>query len=327
MILVLTTEAGDLSHSRFIEWLNYYQADYMILTGESIFRNETEIYINKNNHLLVNGRNLSKEVRVILNRRWLTTDELPRIVDDKKFNIGLRKTISSEIYEFRQFLDHSLRNAEWIPKIDKANVNKLTILHKAMSCGLNVPDFIVTNNKNALASFMKRHSKIITKAIGNFPRNFTENNFLINPIYTKVIDTNFINILPIRFQMSIFQELIIKKKEYRILYFNRKCFPVELLTQENEISKIDSRKTDGNEDVFRIIYSELPNEIEERIVKLMETIKLNIGCIDILQSENNEFYFLEVNPVGQISGYSFRGNLDFEKEVVEYMIKRDKNES
>ncbi len=28
MILILTTEAGDFSHPKFIDWLHYYKADY-----------------------------------------------------------------------------------------------------------------------------------------------------------------------------------------------------------------------------------------------------------------------------------------------------------
>ncbi len=43
MILVLTTETGDNSHSRFIDWLTYYDADFLILTGESIFKNEVDL--------------------------------------------------------------------------------------------------------------------------------------------------------------------------------------------------------------------------------------------------------------------------------------------
>jgi len=37
MILILTSEAGDYSHLRFIDWLEFYNADYEILSGESIF--------------------------------------------------------------------------------------------------------------------------------------------------------------------------------------------------------------------------------------------------------------------------------------------------
>lgn len=38
MILILTTEAGDYSHKNIVDWLKYYGADYLILTGESIYR-------------------------------------------------------------------------------------------------------------------------------------------------------------------------------------------------------------------------------------------------------------------------------------------------
>lgn len=323
MILVLTTEAGDNSHSKFIDWLDYYNADYSVLTGESIYNNKVDIKIDSQKDLLVDGRNYSKDVSIVLNRRWLTTDELPIISDDKKFNIGLRKSASSELYEFRMFLDYSLKRAEWIPKIKNTKVNKLTILFKAMKSGLNVPDFLVTNKKQELLSFQRKHQSIITKAIGNFPRNFTDNNFIVNPIYTKVIDNSLLKRLPDNFQLSMFQNQIVKKKEFRVLYFNEVCYPVELLTQESEISKVDSRKTDTNEDKFRIGKAILPSDITLRITKLMKSINLNIGCIDLLLSENGKYYFLEVNPVGQISGYSYRGNLDFEKKIVEYMISVD----
>jgi hypothetical protein len=31
MILILTTEAGDFSHPGFVDWLEYYRADYKLL--------------------------------------------------------------------------------------------------------------------------------------------------------------------------------------------------------------------------------------------------------------------------------------------------------
>ena len=161
MILVLTTETGDNSHSRFIDWLTYYDADFLILTGESIFKNEVDLKIDTSNNLILNGRNLSKEVSVVFNRRWLTTDKLPRISIDNKLNIGLRKTISSKIYELRQFLDYSLKNALWIPKIHRTNVNKLTILFKAIELGIKVPQFLVTNNKHELIQFIETHQRVI----------------------------------------------------------------------------------------------------------------------------------------------------------------------
>lgn len=322
MILVLTSEAGDFSHLKFIDWLEYYQADYQILSGESIFRGETKLSL-KNDELFINDRNYTKEVNVVFNRRWLTTSELPEITNDKDLNIGIIKTLSTELYELRNYLAINLKNAVWIPKINNLQVNKITILKKANQIGLKTPKYIITNNKNQLIKFFNSNERIITKAIGNFPKNYTSNNFLVNPIYTKLLTKALINNLPSSFFVSIFQEYITKKKEYRVLYFNTKCYTVEILSQENNFSIIDSRAKEKEEDEIRLQRANLPRSYEKKIVEFMKSIELNIGCIDVLESSSGELFFLEVNPVGQISGYSLRGNLNFEKEIVEQMIVLD----
>ncbi len=322
MILVLTTEAGDFSHPKFVDWLEYYEADYEVLTGESIYDGRATIKI-KNDQLFINDRNYTKDVNVVLNRRWLTASELPKISEEKILDNGLKNTLASELYELRNFLAYNLKGALWIPNLQNSTVNKITVLQKAKELGLKVPEYLITNCKREVVKFYNNHQLMITKAIGNFPRNYLGNNFLINPIYTKVISRELLDKLPETFFMSIFQEYVPKLKEYRVLYFDGVCSSVELLTQENDFSIIDSRaKRDASNEV-RIQKASLPSPYEKQIDILMKSIGLNIGCIDIIESENNNLYFLEVNPVGQISGYSLRGNLDFEKKVVERMINID----
>lgn len=36
MILILTTEYGDYSHTAFIDWLKYYEANFFILSLEAV---------------------------------------------------------------------------------------------------------------------------------------------------------------------------------------------------------------------------------------------------------------------------------------------------
>ena len=36
MILVLTTQAGDYSHLKLVDWLNFSNADFLVITGESV---------------------------------------------------------------------------------------------------------------------------------------------------------------------------------------------------------------------------------------------------------------------------------------------------
>jgi len=64
LILVLTTEFGDYSHTGFINWLKYYKADYEILTGASIYRRDSNICITNDNQIIVNGRNYTEDVNV-----------------------------------------------------------------------------------------------------------------------------------------------------------------------------------------------------------------------------------------------------------------------
>ncbi|SMP06327.1 hypothetical protein [Chryseobacterium profundimaris] len=330
MILILTSEAGDYSHPRFVEWLHYYKADYMTLSAESIIKGEEAVEYTSEG-LLINGINLSKEVNIVFNRRWLVSAEIPHIINDDIFARDLKRNISRELYEFRDSFFHEFKNALWIPNLENFYVNKISNLSLAKKCGLLIPEYLITNSKEKLKDFVLFHKKIITKAIGNFTLSYTEDSYAVNPIYTKLVTKELIDLLPDHFMLSLFQRYIAKKKEYRVLYFNKKCYCVELLTQENDFSVIDSRRPDKSKEIkeeIRLVQSSLPINVSSSIVKFMTEINLNIGCLDLIQDENGNFYFLEVNPVGQISGYSHRANLNFEKEIVEYMIKEDqiKNE-
>ncbi len=325
MILILTTEAGDYSHYTFIDWLTHLGADYFILSGEGIYNGRHSVSYNEGD-LFVDGINFSKKVNVVLNRRFLTTSRMPELyARDSKLNQGLKRNVVNEIYEFHDFLPY-INNAYWIPNRNATFVNKLNVIKKASKVGLKVPPFIVTNSKDDLLKFKEKHDKIITKAIGNFQPIWTkEKDYLIRSFLTKEVTNKLLRSLPERFCLSLFQQLILKKDEYRILYFEGNFFSAKLLSQENDSTKIDSRKQNNNEEEpLRIVKSDIPLKEKKQISDLMDSLNLNIGCIDLIRSTRNQWFFLEVNPVGQISGYSKRANLNFEKFVVEQMIKKDK---
>lgn len=324
MILVLTTQEGDHSHEKFIDWLDYYNADYTILTGEDIYYNKKQLLVD-NGELFINGINFSKNVNVVFNRRWLTIDRLQH-KQEFEYEYKFRKIIVDELYELRNFFKTTLKNALFFPDIEKMKVNKLNVLYQAKKVGLKYPDYIISNDKNCLKDFVIKHKQIITKAIGDFGYVDTKNS-LVNPIYTKVIDENFIELLPEQFCFSLFQQLILKKFEYRIMYFNKHFYTAKLLTQENEFSFYDSRAISSDDDEIRIVKSTLPRNIEDKLTELMECLGLNIGFIDLIEDIEGDFYFLEVNPVGQISGYSTRINSTFERDVVLEMIKKDEEKN
>lgn len=325
MILVLTSQAGDFSHLKFIDWLNYFDASYIIITGESILKGEKSFSIISDN-IYYNDINLTKEVSCVFYRRWFTSLDM-QISTDEYLNDSINRNLTSEMYEIRNYLFSNLKNAVWIPGADTINVNKLSVLAEAVKCKLNVPEFIVTNSKTDLLKFYEKfEGKIITKAIGNFQKSYTKTGEIINPIYTKNIDEHLIRNLSDTFFPSIFQEMIVKKHEYRIIYFNEKCYATAILSQENNLTILDSRINNDSVE-SKIVAVKLDADIELKIANLMKNLNLPIGSIDLLHSIDNKYYFLEVNPVGQIGGYSERCLLNFEKDVVEELIRIDKKDA
>jgi D-alanine-D-alanine ligase-like ATP-grasp enzyme len=57
----------------------------------------------------------------------------------------------------------------------------------------------------------------------------------------------------------------------------------------------------------------LPKIFEKKLHKLMQLLKINCGSIDILVTPNDEFYFLEVNPIGQFQWLSKNCNYFIEQ--------------
>lgn len=321
MILILTSEAGDYSHIKIIDWLKYYGANFKIISGENILKGDSTFTIKEDN-VFYDGINLTKEVTCVYFRRWFFG--LPNSVfKDELLTKTINNSLSAEINEIKKYLFYNLSKATWIPSPNSVIVNKLEVLSRAKQCGFNVPNYIVTNNKKILVEFYKKNKEqIITKAIGNFRQVITNDNYYINPVYTKEVKTNLIDKLPARFTLSFFQQKIAKLMEYRIFYFYENIYPTAILSQENRLTEVDSRV--NNEHIeSRLVSVKLSLYMRKKIIKLMKTLNLTIGSIDMILSTNNKFFFLEVNPVGQIGGYSERCGYNIEQDVVKQLIKID----
>lgn len=90
----------------------------------------------------------------------------------------------------------------------------------------------------------------------------------------------------------------------------------------NEKTKLDFRKYDKSTP-NRNIKFKLPENYKKKLKNLMEYYSINTGSIDTLVEKNsNRLYFLEVNPVGQFGGLSFKSNEYIEKTIAEYIVKK-----
>jgi ATP-GRASP peptide maturase of grasp-with-spasm system len=122
---------------------------------------------------------------------------------------------------------------------------------------------------------------------------------------------------PEKFFPSLFQEYVEKKYEIRTFYLKGVFKSMAIFSQQNEKTKIDFRNYDY-ERPNRCVPYKLPKSLEKKLHKLMLKLDINCGSMDILVTPDDEYYFLEVNPIGQFQWLSHECNY-----FIERMIAKD----
>ncbi|WP_395045247.1 grasp-with-spasm system ATP-grasp peptide maturase [Flavobacterium sp.] len=222
---------------------------------------------------------------------------------------------NEEIRTFIQFLHYRLYKIKHLNSFKNSSVNKLIIGDIARKFKLKTPNDFIISNKTYLSKILDNsRERYITKVIsGNCMQDFDDFT-IIN--FTSLIDLKKVN--SENFFPSLAQNYIEKKYELRIFYLERNFYSMAIFSQNDDQTNIDFRnynKTRPN----RCVPFKLPNEVEEKITALMEKIDLNCGSIDMIVTLENEYVFLEVNPVGQFGMVSFPCNYNLEKKIAEYL--------
>ena len=191
----------------------------------------------------------------------------------------------------------NLIDAVWVSRPDKIMQaeSKVYQLSVAQKIGFSVPNTIITNDPRTAKAFYEEFQAVIYKPMrsGKIFRNdevsliFTS---LVEGQHSKRFDSA-------KFAPVLLQEYVPKEVEIRATVVGNSVFSVELITQHDEISKIDWRRKNA----FQIEHRphSLPFQIELLCKSLVERLGLNFGAIDLILSPSGEYVFLEINPNGQ----------------------------
>jgi hypothetical protein len=138
-----------------------------------------------------------------------------------------------------------------------------------------------------LNSFQE-NEKIITKAIqDNIATEFKGNVYLQRVQRLDKID------FEKEFFPSFFQLEIEKKYEIRSFIFNQKCYSIKFTFEGNGIDMRDYYNQ------HEYTSYQLPKNIQNKLISLIEKLELKSGSIDLVKDINNKYYYLETNPNGQ----------------------------
>jgi hypothetical protein len=322
MILVLSYDGFEQGTDPVIDWLLYYQADFVKVTVRDFYSHKLDYKIDYiNDKVVINGEDYFNKINSVWCRRF---------IENVSFEESTHWPYSQATYELNReqasyfdSLYHLLKDKKWLLNPRLGNINKINVQKEASLAGLKTPQTIVCNSRKELLNFHKEMGKVITKPI-EFS-GFFKAGSQTWATYTTEMTYEMINALPENFVFSFFQQKIEAHYEVRVFYLDGDFYATAAIFDTE--SRMADIKNSYQEDFLHWNNYELPEDIKTKLDKLMKTVGLNTGSIDLLKSkDDNEYYFLEVNPGGQYSAPSDRSNYDLEKKIAQWLIKNDSHE-
>lgn len=165
----------------------------------------------------------------------------------------------------------------------------------AVECGLPIPRTIVTNDPSAIRSAFSEFNGMIVKPV--------RSGFIVNEgqefsIYTsKIVEEHLADLDDARWSPAIYQQLIPKRFDIRVTRVGERLFAVAIDSQSDPAAIIDWRQTNNPRLPHHAI--SLPEHVKIKLLNVMKALGLTFGAIDMVQTPDNQFVFLEVNPSGQ----------------------------
>lgn len=304
-MIVIITEEADYSSSLVINWLLFYNVSF--------------IRINEND--LIRVEFLKNDFRFIIQEIVFNFSEIKGMWYRRGFlNLKIDVATDTEInffrkMEFKKSIDYVYFKLSQLPHINKfenSDVNKMIVSEYAKEFGLNVPEEYLINQKKDLLKIIKNDEYATKSITGSTIFNYGDY-YVVG--YTTLV--NDLKQIPDFFFTSLVQKYIKKKYELRIFYLHKKFYSMAIFSQNDETTQIDFRNYNRKNPNRNVVF-QLPNHIEEKLVKLMEKLDLNSGSIDMIVTPTNEFFFLEVNPIGQFGMVSNPCNYNLHKIIAEF---------
>lgn len=310
-ILIFSSES-DVSTDYVIDWLWYlYRIKTKRINYETFFSNNKYQFF-----IPFDKKQIFENVKIWV-RKLKVDINLTNFQDENEIKVSL--DLARDINEFLNSLEYFNTNSNvWFTKYQQ-NFNKIKTLLIAQEVGFNIPKTIITNKLKSIRKFKTKYKKVLSKTLSfNSFLNINSKAYLN---YVELIeDTTFellneVDILP-----SLVQQYIEKAYEVRTVVIGKEIFSMALFSQNDNQTKIDFRKYNFKAPNRYIPYK-LPDTVEEKILVLMDKLKLNTGSIDFIVSPEKEIFFLEVNPEGQFGFVSKNCNYALEKVFAEKIFQ------
>ncbi|HEV7889804.1 MAG TPA: hypothetical protein VGP08_04155, partial [Pyrinomonadaceae bacterium] len=255
------------------------------------------------------------EVGAVWHRRLSVAARVPREMNAqlRAASVGESRAallgVLAGLTAFRVDPEQAIRRAEQKP----------LQLRVARELGLEVPRTLVTNDPAAVREFYEAcGGRLITKMLSSFAvydREGRENVVFTNPVGPEDLeDLTGLSLCPMTFQ-----ERVEKALELRATVVGRRVFTASIDSQTSARAAHDWRR-DGVALVDEWRPYKLPDEVEARLLALMDFFGLNYGAADFILTPDGRHVFLEVNPSGEFFWLEHGPGLDISGALADMLL-------
>ncbi len=259
-----------------------------------------------------------REVTAIWHRRINFGAHLPAGLDKQLRHASLGETSAAahgmlaSLKAFRMDHLHHIRHAE----------NKQLQLQVARALGLDIPRTLTTNDPRAVQAFAKScETGMVTKMLSSFAI-YEEGKELVvftNPVKPEdLADLSGLSLCP-----ATFQELLPKSLEIRVTVVGQRVMSAAVDSQASTRATYDWRR-DGLRMLQDWRHYQLPLEVEEKILRLMDYFSLNYGAIDIILTPDGKHVFLELNPCGEFFWLEQSPGLPISEAIADLLVDQSR---
>ena len=318
MLSLIFSQENDFTTNEVVEWIDLKGGKFERIGYNSLDKSPKFLFScdSKQSQIQVNSEDI--------HAAWFRKAFFISAKNTDSLEANLEDFLFEEMKEFRKVLYHSLPYCG-VKVLGKNNinfydVNKMRTLLMAQSVGLIIPQTIITNSKEDIVVFKEQHKKVISKPLVSPKFLMSEDKQHSFAMYTSLIDDETLEKLDDVVTPCFIQAYIEKAIELRVFFCEDKYYSAAIFSQNNNRTLTDFRNygtapSEGN----KFVPFKLGKEIQSKLVLLMDLIGLNTGSIDMILTPIGEYFFLEVNPVGQFGMISHPCNFFLEEKVASYL--------
>lgn len=247
-----------------------------------------------------------------LRENYTRNSEEPPVTMESRFIVNESRQALRAIF--------SVLQCQWInsqESIERVSSNKLYQQLIASRCGLRVPQTIISNNAMRVQNFSDSSDGLLVKSIGYTRLDNDGRLALYSEFFSheEVLSSHSsITVCPL-----YGQEYVEKLYEYRVMVIGSRVLACRIDSQASSKTKIDWRHYDLDNVEHKDV--DLPEDVQCKLLNFMGMAGLRYGAIDMIETPDHDFVFLEVNPSGQWGWIADLAGLPIPEAVAKMLVK------